>query len=321
MELRDLAYFQAIAEIGHMGRAAQRLGRTQPALTKSVRRLESDIGAALFERSGRGLRLTSVGEVLLARTRQVRNTVDMTKRELGDVARGEVGHVRVGSAATTAEFLLPHLFGHLLKDTPKVTIELTIGMNDVLRGLLSGGKLDLVIGPLPETDSGLVALPVMEDKVVVVARKGHPLATRTANLQQMAAHHWVLPGPSVAMRQWLDRVFIGHGFEPPKVQIETSTMVLVPKIIARTELLSFVSVRNLGLGRAGEPLQEIPLELTTMRRNLGVVYRPDAYLSPAALRLIELIKLSATEMWFADDLMDSPRAPAVGRKRRSGSNR
>src|ERR1700742_3320833 len=97
VELRDLVYFQAIAETGHMGRAAQKLGRTQPALTKSVRRLEADIGADLFERSGRGLRLTSVGEVLLARTRQLRNTVDMTMRELGDVARGEVGHVRVGS--------------------------------------------------------------------------------------------------------------------------------------------------------------------------------------------------------------------------------
>lgn len=301
MELRDLAYFQTIAEIGHMGRAAVKLGRTQPALTKSVRRLEADIGADLFERSGRGLRLTSVGEALLARTRQLRNTVDMTVRAVRDVARGDIGHVRVGSAATPAEYLLPSLVGRLLKEAPKVTIELTIGMNDVLRGLLSAGKLDLVIGPLPETNSGFLSLPVMEDKVVVVARKGHPLLTRGATLKDMADHRWVLPGPSVAMRLWLERVFTTHGLEPPKVQIETNTMILLPKIIAQTDLLSFLSVRNLERGDAGRSLQEIPLETTTMLRHLGVLYRSDAYLSPAAQRLIDLIKHSAAAL-RVDDL-------------------
>jgi DNA-binding transcriptional LysR family regulator len=298
VELRDLVYFQAIAEAGHMGRAAQSLGRTQPALTKSVRRLEADIGADLFERSGRGLRLTSVGEVLLARTRQLRNTVDMTMRELGDVARGEVGHVRVGSAATTAEYLLPNLFGRLLKNAPKVTIELTIGMNDVLRALLSAGKLDLVIGPISKSSGEFVSLPVMEDKVVVVARKGHPLTRRKATLQDMAAHRWVLPAPSVAMRQWLERVFVAGGLPPPEVQIETSTMMMLPHVIAQTDLLSFLSVRNLGPGRVGDPLEEIPLEATTMIRRLGVLYRPEAYLSPAALSLIDLIKLHAAEVPF-----------------------
>ncbi len=297
MELRDLAYFQAIAEAGHMGRAAQRLGRTQPALTKSVRRLETDIGAELFERSGRGLRLTSVGEVLLVRARQLRMSVDMTVRELGDVVRGEVGHVRVGSAATMAEYLLPQLFGRLLKSKPRVTIALTIGMNDVLRGLLSAGKLDIVIGPLAEkgSDGDFVTLPVMQDKVVVVARKGHPLLERTIGLPEMAAHRWVLPGPAVAMRQWLEQVFVAHGFDPPDVQIETSSMTLLPKIIAQTDLLSFLSARNLGPGRTGESLQGIPCEATTMVRSLGVLYRPGTYLSPAALSLIDLIKANASD--------------------------
>src|ERR1700748_3616597 len=127
MELRDLAYFQAIAEAGHMGRAADQLGRTQPALTKCIRRLESDLTAELFERSGRGLRLTSVGETLLTRTRQLRNSVKMTVREINDVARGFSGHIRVGSGATTTEYLLPVLYSRILRETPKVTMELVIG--------------------------------------------------------------------------------------------------------------------------------------------------------------------------------------------------
>src|ERR1051326_6175519 len=100
MELRDLNYFQAVAETGHLGRAAQQLGRTQPALTKCIRRLEDALEAKLFERVGRGLKLTSVGEVLLARTLKLRNEMKTTVREVTDFAKGEAGHIRIGSGAT-----------------------------------------------------------------------------------------------------------------------------------------------------------------------------------------------------------------------------
>ena len=72
MELRDLAYFETIAELQHMGAAAERLHRTQPALTASVRRLEEFCGAPLFERAGRGIRLTAAGKALLDWARRVR---------------------------------------------------------------------------------------------------------------------------------------------------------------------------------------------------------------------------------------------------------
>jgi DNA-binding transcriptional LysR family regulator len=293
MELRDLVYFQTIAEAGHLGRAAERLGRTQPALTKSIRRLEDDIGAELFDRSGRGLRLTSVGEVLLARARQLRQSVETTRRELQDVMQGAVGHVRIGSAATTAEYLLPTLFGHLLRDTPGVTIELLIGMNDVLRGSLRSGKLDLVISPLTDRDGEFSTVPVMEDEVVVVARKGHPLSDN-ARLEDLCGQRWILPGPSVAMRQWLENVFASRGLSLPEVQIETSSMVLLPKIIAQTDLLSFISRRTLNRVQ-NDNLTEIPLAETTMFRRLGVIYPRDHYLSPAARRLIDLVRELTTD--------------------------
>lgn len=291
MELRDLAYFQAIAETGHMGRAAEQLGRTQPALTKCIRRLEADLKADLFQRSGRGLKLTPVGEALLARTRQLRNAVDMTIREIGDVARGSVGHVRVGSGATTTEYLLPALYSRILKETPQVTMELVIGMNDVLRASLRKGFLDLVIGPLTENDDEFASVPALEDRVVVVARADHPLfANRRVKLPDLLKYRWVLPGPQVAMRKWLDRAFQSNGLGQPNVQIESSSISLLPRMIAHSDLLSFISVRNLGEGRVGSPLREIALPETTMSRWLGAVYRHESYLSPACQRMIEVIK-------------------------------
>ena len=109
MDLRDLAYFEVIADLGHMGRAAERLGRTQPALTKCIQRLEEAVGADLFERTGRGIALTRVGEVLLSRARRMRSAMEEALREVSDFAAGSAGHVRIGCGATMGEYLLPQV--------------------------------------------------------------------------------------------------------------------------------------------------------------------------------------------------------------------
>jgi len=290
MELRDLTYFQTIAETGHLGKAADQLGRTQPALTKCVRRLEDILKADLFERSGRGLKLTAVGEVLLARTRQLRNSVDMTVREVSDVARGSVGHVRIGSGATTTEYLLPAVYQRMIEETPGVTMELVVGMNDVLRSSLRKGYLDLVLGPLTEKDTEFEAVPSLEDRVVVVARKDHPVFRRKSiQMADLLKYRWALPGPHVAMRQWLDHTFLTAGLGLPEAQIESSSISLLPRMIAGSDLLSFISVRNLGEGRVGSPLREVPVPQTTMNRWLGAVYRRDTYMSPVCRRIIAII--------------------------------
>src|SRR5690242_4165693 len=107
MDVRDLAYFETIATTGHLGRAAEQLGRTQPALTKCIRRLESSVGSELFVRAGRRLKLTEVGEVLLSRASRLRSAMDEALREVTDLAKGVAGHVRIGAGATMAHHLLP----------------------------------------------------------------------------------------------------------------------------------------------------------------------------------------------------------------------
>src|SRR5688572_18995229 len=114
MDLRDLRYFETIAELQHIGRAAQKLHRTQPALTSCVRRLEEACGAPLFEKSGRGIRLTPAGRILQKWAQRMRFDVEDAKREIGDIGRGLSGHVRIGVVPTAAEFLLPAVTRQLL---------------------------------------------------------------------------------------------------------------------------------------------------------------------------------------------------------------
>lgn len=291
MDLRDLAFFEVIADTGHLGRAAERLGRTQPALTKCIQRLEASVGAELFARSSRGLALTQVGDVLLSRARLMRTAMDEAIREVSEFAAGTAGHVRIGTGATMAEYLLPHVCRQLIAAAPGVTVDLQIGMSGVLRMALRESRLDLVIGPVLPSDADEFAHETFgADEVVVVAAKGHPLCGRPLRIEELSAWNWVLPARTVAMRQWLDTAFQAYGIAGPHVQIETNSITMLPRLIGETELLSFTSTRNLLPERLGGWVERLDIDATTLRRPLGCIHRRDSYLSPAASRVVTMLR-------------------------------
>ena len=119
MDLRDLRYFEVIAELKHVGRAALRLHRSQPALTSSVRRLEQSCGRPLLQRSGRGIRLTQAGEVMLRWAQRTRFDIEGARREIADIGMGLSGQVRIGIVPTAAQFLLPAAVRRLMAEAPR----------------------------------------------------------------------------------------------------------------------------------------------------------------------------------------------------------
>lgn len=290
LQVRDLMYFAKVAELGHLGRASQALHITQPALSKCIDRLEENYGAALFERSGRGIRLTDAGRLLQERARLVERTLDETQREIASLGAGLAGLVKIGAAATIAEFIMPTVCRVLQEEAPAVVVELQIGMNDVLQDALRKRLLDVVIGPLGSHDETLVQIPIIADHVVVAASATHPLAGKRATLEAMSRYGWVLPAQSVATRQWLEHAFASRGLPLPRAAIMTNSIAALPRLIAETGLLSFISRRNLEAGRFTPALVELPTPETTMTRQFGVVHRNDGYLSPAARRIIDIVR-------------------------------
>ena len=290
LHLRDLRFFETVAELGHLGRAAKEVGRSQPALTKCVQRLEQVIGSPLFERAGRGIRLTPVGEVLLARCRLLRAASDEVVREVRDFAQGAAGHVTLGSGPIAAEHLVPELCRAVLADTPLVKVDVVVGPSWDLRSQLRQGKLDLLVGLAVDSDPELVSAPLVEDVVVVAADAGHPVfRRRRLELPALLDHGWALPSAHIPSRQWLDLAFSARGLPAPDVKLESGSIALLPKMVERTELLTFVSRHTLALER-GAPLREVKLQATTLRRSLGVTHRRAGYLSPAAQRVLKLLK-------------------------------
>ncbi|RAI01903.1 LysR family transcriptional regulator [Acuticoccus sediminis] len=284
MDLRDLAFFEAVADSASYEEAALHVGRTKPALTKAVRRLEDEIGARLFDREGRGKRLSPVGLVLLDKARHLRREAEAATREVGEVARGEHGTLRVGSGTTVVEHVLPHACRVLAEQAPQVNIALTVGMSDILQDHLRKGECDLVIAPADAAaQTEFAARTVYRDEMVVAAGPSHPLAGRTVALADLAGQEWVLPSRSMGTRAWLDRVFTSSGLPAPHAKVETSSISALPALVVEMGLLTFAGRGSLGI------LTEIALPETTLSRSFMLLTRRGTALPPSAARFAEIL--------------------------------
>jgi DNA-binding transcriptional LysR family regulator len=143
MELRDLEYFAVVAEQGNLGRAAELLGLSQPALSKSIARLEDAMEVKLFRRTGKGMDLTAEGSLLLSRAREIRQSLRNVAREVSDVSRGHAGHFKIGVGPTVNdEFLLAAII-ELLRAEPRITMKVMVSDVDeilpALQSAMTGG--------------------------------------------------------------------------------------------------------------------------------------------------------------------------------------
>ena len=289
MDLRDLRYFETIAKLEHVGKASVRLHRSQPALTSSVRRLEEECGAPLFEKAGRGIRLSPAGAVLLKWAQRLRFDAEDAQREMRGIGQGLSGQVRIGIVPTAAQFLLPSAARQLLQEAPEVTLRTVVGLVDTLKPKLRDGEIDLMVGTEGPAEPGFVSTVLAEDAIVVAASAGHPLFREKPSLKALTAHRWALQPPGAPTRDWLDHTFDRKRLPRPRVQVETTMLLMLPSLIVETGLLSFISRHHLVQRGARHGLREVPIREATMWRRLVVVHRENGYLSPAASRLIELL--------------------------------
>lgn len=295
MDLRDLRYFEAIAELEHIGRATEKLHRTQPALTSSVRRLEQACGAPLLERAGRGIRLTPAGRVLLKWARRMRFDLEDAQREISDIGSGLKGHIRIGIVPTAAQFLLPPAARQLMQQAPDVTLRTVVGLIDTLKPLLRAGELDLMVGTESPAEDGFTSQRLAEDQIVVAASATHDVLRGKPTLRDLTAYRWVLQPPGAPTRDWLDHTFDRKRLPRPRVQVESTMLLTLPALIAETGLLSFISRHHLNAGDPRAPLREVQLKETTMHRRLVVTHRESSYLSPAVKVLVDLLRQAGAQ--------------------------
>lgn len=302
MELRSLEQFLTVAEHGSFTAAAAALNLSQPAVTKSIRRLEDEIGAPLFERLPRGVALTTYGRSLARHARLIGNQLRQADAELMALRGGSSGQIRIGAGPSWMSHLLPKAMARLLARAPDLRIQVMEGFDDSLKEALRQGDLDLVVVALQEgpDEPGLTTRPLIDDTLTVVARVGHPLRARNRlSLAELRNWPWILTGPHTLARQRLQRVFQRDSLRPPEPVVETDSLEFKFAFLRQTDHLSFHTKRHLE-----EPVAHgvTPLDVAggDYERTAGLILREGAEPGPAARALLVEIDRVCEEQNQAD---------------------
>ncbi len=289
---RPSTHFLAIAEQGHLARAAQALGISQPALSRSLQGLEKRLGAKLFERTAWGMALTPIGDTLQARLLAVQTQLADTEAEMSQLASGAVGRVRIGVGHMVADQVRDALFPRLLADRPAAKVEFHSAINVELYERLTQGQLDFAVcGVAAGVPPPLQHQVLLQQTLVALVRQGHPLTTlaqpQLADLQRFgyASASGLLPSHPLA-----DKRLGQFGGKQLTQTLTTNCLTSLLEVVAKTDLLTITGWNDSLRRRWGDRLVALALPEQMARGAVGTVQRPGSYLSPLARYALEIIE-------------------------------
>jgi DNA-binding transcriptional LysR family regulator len=297
MHLSQLRDFAEIARAGSFRKAALRLHKSQPALTRSITLLEEELGLALFQRATTGVTLTPEGARILIRA----GVVLAESRRLADEAaqiRGlQQGTVRIGVSPVGGTLMLPRVLPRFRRDWPGIDLEIQNVLYPEALNLLRDGRLDLVIGPLPRLpgEASLEARRLLDMRIVVVAHAHSPFADAT-RLSQTAAANWLVHGPAEGPGALFADLPTEAGAFRPVSLTRCHSLSTLLEVLSTGDGLAFLSDRLFARFGAQYGLRCLPIEDALPEINLSLIQRRDVPLTPAGERLAQLIlRLAASD--------------------------
>lgn len=280
MELQQLRYFVAVAETGKFTLAARDLHVAQPSISKQVRKLETELGAALLDRRSSGVALTDAGTILLPWAKRMLADLDGARSEVAGLATLERGRLSVGATPSLSTMLLPRVLAAFHSEHPGVTLSVVeAGSRDLVDRLASGDlDLALVILPVPRAELFETTPLIREDLVLAVAKK-HPLARRkTVRVADLRGVPLVMFRDGYDLRSTTITACERAGFQPT-FAIEGAEMDGVLRMAAAGVGVAVVPRMVV---EPGGPLVAVRIAQPTLARSVGVAFRRDQHHSRAA---------------------------------------
>jgi molybdate transport repressor ModE-like protein len=288
VELRHLAALQAVAEEGSFGRAAERLGYTQSAVSQQIQALERIVGQRLVERPGgpRRVSLTEAGELLLRHAAGIVARLQAAQADLAAFAEGSAGTLRIGTFQSVGARVLPLLLREFTDAWPDVSVQLTEGTDDgYLLELVERGELDLAFVMLPVEEGPFETREAMVDPHVLVVQSDSPIALRNRrpSLREVADL------PLIGFRQCrsihaVETRFRDAGLEP-RIVFRSDDNGTIQGLVAAGVGAALVPLLSVDVGHEGTAvfgLADVPPRL------IGIAWHRDRYRSPAARAFADL---------------------------------
>ncbi|MFO1199184.1 MAG: LysR substrate-binding domain-containing protein [Burkholderiaceae bacterium] len=304
LKLRHLQLLVALDQFRHLGRAAEFLSLTQPAVSKTLAEIERTFGVRLFERSTRGTEPTPYGESVVRFARSVLASYERTRDELSALASGAAGRTAVGAMVVATPVLLRRAVERLKARSPQTTVLVEEGDPARLLPRLRLGELDVFVGRLEPGYAArdLDTEPLYEEPMALVVRPDHPLAGRRPppRWPELAALPWVVPPPWAASRAKLDRTFQRHGAEPPADLVETASFLATLTFVRARPAVGFLA-RSVArhFEREGQ-VRTLPVALELELPPVGLITPRGRRLTPGTERLLACLREVAARIRRSD---------------------
>jgi LysR family hydrogen peroxide-inducible transcriptional activator len=294
LTVKQLRYLEALAQHGHFGRAAEACAISQPALSMQIRELEQELGAALFERGARQVRLTGFGEEFALRARGILRSVD----ELGDLARASqgrlVGRLRIGVIPTIAPYLLPTIIGNLTRIYAGLDIHIRETVTPKLIQELTEGRLDTAIVALPVSEPSFAEVALFNEDFVLV-RPGEDAGKPAPNVEMLSEMRLLL----------LEE---GHCFRDQALSFCNRHAALPRELLDCSSLSTLVQMVSAGIGVTLIPEMAVAVETRSASvsvarfrnpkpsRTIGMIWRKTSPLAKQLAQISEVVRQSAEEL-------------------------
>jgi LysR family transcriptional regulator of gallate degradation len=295
---RRLAMFSALAEMRNMPSVAAQYGVTQSALSALVRELEARTGCTLFTRSARGVSPTPAGEQIAFRCSRALAELRSIGSDLAAIVGVVQGNVVVGIGPLplSRTTVLPTAIVALIEKHPSVRVRTLERPYELLLAAVRSGEVDVILGAMRATDEvkGLVQEHLFDNRIVVVARAGHPLARAAkVSFQTLQQAQWVLSQRQSPTRELLESFFAEHDESMPQPVVETGDLALVRGLLLRSDMLACVSAHQLQYELEAGTLVIIDFQVKTTLRKIGIIQRSSALPAPCTLALLDEVRAAA----------------------------
>ena len=289
--LKQLRYFEAVTRQGHFGRAAEVCAISQPALSAQIAALESALGAQLFERSARQVRLTAFGEQLKPRAIQILREAEALSDMARSVGGAALARLRIGVIPTIAPYLLPSVIGHITAAHPDIDLLVRETMTHKLIEELGDGKLDCAIVALPVSEPSLAEVALFDEAMMLV-RPAHDAGRPVPDMDTLSQMKLLL----------LEE---GHCFRDQALSFCATRNALPREGLDGSSLSTLVQMVGAGIGVTLIPEMAIPVETRSAnvdvaamgaphpKRTVGMIWRKTSALAPQLEGIAELVRGAA----------------------------
>lgn len=290
MYVEQLRYFHTVAETGSFTRASQELLLTQPAVSNQIKNLEEDLGQKLFERQGRRIQLTRAGEILHTHTRKIFQQLREAETILEDLKSLETGSLSLGTVDVISIYVLPKIFRDFHEKYPRIEISIEVdNSTSISRGVLEG-ELDLGFVTLSVEDKNLVSIPIYQDRMLVIAPAGHPLASKkVVSLADLEQTTIIVYKKGSVTRKIIEGIFEKEGRTlMPDMEIDRPEAMkkLVEAGLGVSILPEMSVIKELEEGT----LISLPTGEIRFERHLGLIYRKGQFFSPSTIAFLDILK-------------------------------